>query len=666
MKRFIKYVVIIVIMAVFLLEAVVLGILRQKKGVFDSSYQSVIVDKYRMLQKTDERKIIIVSGSSSSFGLDQNKLQEMTGYKIVNLGLHAGFGQLFPSELSKENINPGDIVLLGYEYNWINGFETLGQELIMTGVDDNIDLYRHIPVRYWPDFIGYLFKYAQKKNEYTGASGIYSREAFDDNGQMTMRRDYAMSDYYDKIDLYGHISVLDSDGNVTISENSIKYLQGLKRYVEERGASIYFISSPILYESITCQVEDFFKLSELEEEKIGIPYISDPRMYMFPLDLMSNAVNHCNSEGEKIRTSILIDDLQLCGAIEKTRLTNITKMEYGETFALVDELPNRFLHKPEKINHVYRVNDEGSIIEYIEGIDYTIDFERGTIRRTENSAIPNYKDHHVKYSSGKFKYISDKENYNPESNRSYQILVDYSYYVSENELNSISNQSKYLSERLRNKILNGENIDIALYGDSIGAGADTNGQGVFLNYLAKELENYYGLSVTSKRFSSGKQNQDLLQDDLESIINKHPDVLMIEFGMYNHASAEELSEEEINEFSRNIDRLVALFQKNEIDVIIVGFFQQNMTFDKENVNATILYNDVLRNIAQQREVYFADIYNTFERVGRIKHLSRDVLADFISHPTEWGHKLYFSSIIDVFNIDGGMNPVDMMDYVNTF
>lgn len=664
MKKFLKYIITIIIMTVLLFESVIMGIICQKKDVFDSSYQNVIVDKYRMLQETNDKKIIMVSGSSSAFGLDQNMLEEKTGYKVVNLGLHAGFGHLFYSELAKENINPGDIVLLGYEYDWIYSLDVMDQRLIMSGVDDNIDMYKHIPIEFLPDFVGYLFQYAQMKNEYIESSGIYSREAFDAvNGQMTMCRDYAMSDYFDMIDIYGRCDILLGNAEVTISEDCIEYLSSLKRYVEERGASIYFVAPPVLHESVVCSREDFLKLAEAEEETIGIPYISDPMLYMFPMDLMSNAVYHCNSEGERIRTGILIDDLRLCGAIDGENLTEIEKEEQGETFALVDMIPKRFLHKPKQINRVYRIDGDGSVMEYIEGKDYIIDYDRGTIRRTENSAIPNYSEHNIAWQSGKFMQVSDPENYNPEGNRKYQILIDYSYYVTENELESIDNQSGLLSENLRNKILNGESIDIALCGDSIGAGADTNGQGIFLNYLEETLEEYYGISVNTEQLSIDGGGRDILIERAQDIIDKHPDVLIIEFGLYDHCEAESTSEEKVNSYTSDIESMVTLFQENGIDVILVGFFQQNMTWDAENMDASILYNDALRDIAQRKNIYFADVYNTFEKVGNIKHLSRDVMADYIHHPTEWGHKLYLTSIIDVFNIDGGMKPVDLKYYI---
>ena len=261
--------------------------------------------------ETNEPKIIVVSGSSSAFGLDQGMLEAACkGYKVVNLGLHAGFGHLFYSELAKANINEGDIVLLGYEYEWQNGFDSLNQNLVMSGIDSDIEMYTKIPVRKWPDLIGYLFKYAEIKNAYEGMSGIYSREAFDsETGQMTMIRRGSM-EY--TVEDYGTVDLTD----VEITDEAIKYLLDYKKYVEEKGASIYFIAPPLVADAVACDYSEFKRLKILEEEQIGIPYISDPTEYFFPCELMFNHKYHCNSAGEKVRTELLIDDLKRAAIIE--------------------------------------------------------------------------------------------------------------------------------------------------------------------------------------------------------------------------------------------------------------------------------------------------------------------------------------------------------------
>lgn len=312
MKQYIKFVFLTAVLTIIFLEAIILGIICKPKNVFHSSFQSVIQDKYRILLETNEPKIIVVAGSSSAFGLDQAMLEEASGYKVVDLGLHAGFGYLFYSEMAKSNINEGDIVLLGYEYGWEkeSGFDQLGADLIMTGFDDNIEMYTLIPPRKWKTVVGYLFTFARDKNSYKPMTGIYSREAFDsETGQMTMVRDYNIEYTPEE---HGTVDI----SNVTISENSIKYLKDFKEFIERKGATVYFIAPPLLIDCVVCDYGEFDRLKELEEEQIGIPYISDPVAYLYPSGLISNTIHHCNSAGEKVRTEMLIEDLRNASVIK--------------------------------------------------------------------------------------------------------------------------------------------------------------------------------------------------------------------------------------------------------------------------------------------------------------------------------------------------------------
>ena len=312
MKQYLKYLITVLIASVVMFEAVVFGILLIPRGVFHSSFQSVVVDKYRILQNTNEPKIIICAGSSASFGLNQEMLAEASGYQVVNLGLHAGFGQMFTVELSKENINPGDIVLLGFEYGWEIGIDNFGQHLIMSGIDDNIDMYKHIPVSQWKDFIGYLFQYAEKKYTYTDVSGLYSREAFNsETAQMTMYRESSM-DYDENAARYGNVDLT----GVRVSEETCRYLREYKAYVESRGASVYFVSPPVLKKAVVCDYSCFEDIKQQIEEEIGIHYISNPEDYFFEERLMADAIFHCSSEGETVRTQLLIEDLHRAGLIE--------------------------------------------------------------------------------------------------------------------------------------------------------------------------------------------------------------------------------------------------------------------------------------------------------------------------------------------------------------
>jgi len=305
MKRYIKFIFIIILVACMTLGGLFYGIVCCGTGYFYPSYQSVILDKYRILMETNEPKIVLVGGSSLAFGLDQRRLAEATGYKVANLGLHAGFGNLFISELSKANINEGDIVLLGYEHEWQteDGFNTIGTDLVMSGIDGDIEMYKYIPVRKWPSVFGYLLTYADKKCNYEPEYGQYSRVVFDENDfQMINLREGEL--IYD----FNRFSGIDIS-NVTISDKSIKYLKKYKEFVESKGASVYFIAPPMVVGSLRCSESEFTRLKKLEEEQIGIPYISNPVDYIFDSEYMNDSMWHCNTKGEKLRTEMLINDL---------------------------------------------------------------------------------------------------------------------------------------------------------------------------------------------------------------------------------------------------------------------------------------------------------------------------------------------------------------------
>ncbi len=307
MIKFIKYSIACLLSAFLIFEGTCLGILLLPSGKYADSYQATIQDKFELLKNTDEPKIIFIAGSSGAFGLDAEALEEASGYKVVNLGLHAGFGFLFITELAKVNINSGDIVLLAYEYNWTkeDAFTQIGTDLVMSGIGDKLEMYRYVPVSQWKSIVGYLFTYAVHKNEYRRSDGVYSRDGFSNDGnQMIVERTetYALKPE--------NIQEIQTD----ISEESVSYLKKFKDYVNEQGASVYFVAAPYV-KGYFSNAEQMSELTSNEEVEIGIPYISDPEKYALSETLMFDTGYHCNSAGEKVRTDILIDDLKRASVI---------------------------------------------------------------------------------------------------------------------------------------------------------------------------------------------------------------------------------------------------------------------------------------------------------------------------------------------------------------
>ena len=313
MKKGIQYLAGAVFTSVLVLVLFFLSVIVFPKDVFSSSYQAAIQRKFDYLMSIEEPKIIIIGGSSAGFGINEEYIEKATGYPVANLGLHAGFGALFPMELSKANINPGDIIILAPEWGWNNDrYERVGADLIMSGIDSRLDIYRYVCTpQFLSAFIGYLPTYAEKKSIFTPVGGaIYSISSFDENGRMIVPRPNMTFDYENNVDVYGEVWM----ESIEMDDTTVSYLTSYREFIESKGAHVYFAACPTYKAAVRSSDENFRKIAALEEEKTGIPYISDPSDYFFPDEYMFDTIYHCNNAGELHRSELLVQDLLNAGA----------------------------------------------------------------------------------------------------------------------------------------------------------------------------------------------------------------------------------------------------------------------------------------------------------------------------------------------------------------
>lgn len=311
MKVFIKKISVIFFLVLLVLTTLFVSIIEFTGAGFSDTYQSVIVRKYNQLITIDTPKIIIIGGSSSGFGINDNIIKDITGYEVVNLGLHAGFGANFPTQLSKANINKGDIVILAYEYGWNNedAFDTIGVDLVMSGIDNNISMYKHIRPQNFDDIIDYLLPFANIKSsrisEKEIMSGVYSEDSFDDRGMMILDRHTSnIEEVYD-IEVYGQVDI----GEISISKESRRYLINYRKFVEKNGGEVFFTAPPLMKSANLTSNKNLEKMIYEVEKQLGIEYISNPLDYMFESKYMYDTIYHLNSEGEKIRSINLAMDI---------------------------------------------------------------------------------------------------------------------------------------------------------------------------------------------------------------------------------------------------------------------------------------------------------------------------------------------------------------------
>lgn len=270
-----------------------------------TSYNAAAIDKKARLMSLDEPKIILVAGSNFAFGLDSQRIETETGYPTVNLGLHAGLGYRFYTEMAKDNLNPGDVIVIGLEYDLYNG--STDTESILHTLEIDYTLASDLDSGLWVSTLGALPEYTFNRaiNTLMGKrlvyEGIYSRANFNAYGDVIASRPENIMNNaaYDEI--------------ITISPELVdaKFIAYFKQYLKEvtkAGATVVF-SFPVLNERNLDPDSDLQGyLSALSS--IGIPIISDLNDYVMADDYFFDTHYHLNDIGVQIRTAQLISDLK--------------------------------------------------------------------------------------------------------------------------------------------------------------------------------------------------------------------------------------------------------------------------------------------------------------------------------------------------------------------
>ena len=108
-SKFLLKISIVLVVVIFFVFGIVMPQYRE-------DYMVALVDKYNYAKEIAAPKVILYGGSSVAFGIDSERIEQKLGMPVVNMGLHAGWGQTFPMDITRDIIKEGDIVVVLPEY----------------------------------------------------------------------------------------------------------------------------------------------------------------------------------------------------------------------------------------------------------------------------------------------------------------------------------------------------------------------------------------------------------------------------------------------------------------------------------------------------------------------------------------------------------------------
>ena len=313
----------------------------------------------------------------------------------------------------------------------------------------------------------------------------------------------------------------------------------------------------------------------------------------------------------------------------------ITMDIQGESLVLAATKPGRLcfdslVNRSVIVRSTYQRYNANSKI-YLEGIDYTVDYNNGEIQRTFNSSIPDYAKH-ILYGKKDF----DHTKFTDFSNHPYFIWVDY---VTKNgeRLAQPNDQSKYLVN-FRKKLETGKPVTIVSYGNSITAGGEASTtelrfQFIYGNYLRSIFPNAnFKIEDVSIPGYSSKQGIEWW----DTYIGKtSPDLVLVGWGMNDHNIGGNTPEQ----LRKNLVKLVGMIkERKNAEVILYSSFPPNNDWHFGS-HSMELYAAATKQAALEANCAYVDVYTTWFTVLKRK-VQSSLLGNNINHPNDFGHWLY--------------------------
>jgi hypothetical protein len=276
---------------------------------FATSYQRGLVRQYDYLRSVaDDEKIVFLGYSTMCYGLDMDRMEELTGKRTVILANQVSVGYPLYVEMSKEYLNPGDTVVMEvYDYDYWE----VGIDNMLTGIGKRVDMYRFIPRKMRMQVVERFPAVVKKNLEYIlnrhgGFSGPYSTEGFDERGNYVFYRDDCiLSDPYEGESGWTNFA------DMELPTDTVKELNAYATWCKEHDVTLYFTVPPVCEDLLTKESRNEAIMDARDEayqKVLEAPLISQTRNYVFTREYIWDA--HNNTKGQLERTERLYHDLE--------------------------------------------------------------------------------------------------------------------------------------------------------------------------------------------------------------------------------------------------------------------------------------------------------------------------------------------------------------------
>lgn len=261
-------------------------------------------------------KLLVISGSSTLFGISAETIERECNIPTVNMGSHAGLGLKYILYDAKKVINEGDIVLLPLEYEEYKEVEQYGEEYLNYISDRDPEYFIHKNVFEKIDFIlsmNPIDIYYGAKAKIRPDSKIisaYDSTYLNQNGDMTNN---SIEKKLNGNILLRKMPKFAFENKEYPSKESKQCLEDFLEFCKEKNVKVFVTYPAYLYHAKSFEGQDLKAINEINEfwkQQNNVIILGNYKDFLYDVNDFYDTIYHLNNIGKEKRTKQLIKYLK--------------------------------------------------------------------------------------------------------------------------------------------------------------------------------------------------------------------------------------------------------------------------------------------------------------------------------------------------------------------
>jgi hypothetical protein len=280
-----------------------------KKHDLETSYNAVIIDKYKRLQDTPSPKIVLIAGSNFAYGINSKLIAESLQKPVVNMAIHYDYGTKFMLNQISPELYKGDTVIMGFEYI-IESKGNKSEQLLMAryfpkakewmkfdNIFEEIQVNGQLRINTFKTVLERLYKNTEVNYQISDTTSVFFREAINEYGDLISHYNNPPMKLIPRAILSDKVSL----------KNAINDMNTFYEFMKTKKVKVYFIYPTYSENNYALDKKIIDKYQQEYEKYAQFPILGKPTDFVFADSLYYDMAYHLSQKGGEIRTYKIIE-----------------------------------------------------------------------------------------------------------------------------------------------------------------------------------------------------------------------------------------------------------------------------------------------------------------------------------------------------------------------